>query len=72
MCTRQMIVSRNGDYSFPNGAVFDLSPAASVLYPALSTNVDGHLRANLGPFFTHLPPSKEYVSFASLPFVDYI
>jgi hypothetical protein len=67
MCTRQMIVSLNGDYSHPNGVVFDLPQTAFVMYPALFTSVEGHLRANLGHSpFKYAAPSQEYVAFASL------
>jgi len=74
MRARQMIVSLNGVYSPPNGVVFDLSQASNVVYPALFTSIDGHLRANLGHSpFKHAPPSQEYVAFASLePFVENI
>jgi hypothetical protein len=74
MRTRQMIVSLNGDYSPPNGVVFDLSRASNVLYPVLFTSIGGHLRANLGHSpFKHAPPSQEYVAFAQLePFVENI
>jgi hypothetical protein len=53
--------------------VFDFPPTAGIIYPVLFTSVDGHLRANLGHLpFKHVPPSQEYIPFASLPFDDSI
>ena len=64
---RQMMVSLSGDCSHPNGVVFDLPQTAFVMYPALFTSVEGHLRANLGHSpFKYAAPSQEYVAFASL------
>jgi hypothetical protein len=66
-----MIVSLNGDYSPPNGVVFELPRNARVMYPALFTSVEGHVRANLGHApFKHAPPDKNYVAFAALPCED--
>jgi hypothetical protein len=60
-----MMVSLSGDCSHPNGVVFDLPQTAFVMYPALSTSVEGHLRANLGHSpFKYAAPSQEYVAFA--------
>jgi ankyrin repeat protein len=68
MRTRQMIVSLNGDYSAPNGVVFNLPCNARVMYPALFSSVEGHVRVNLGHEpFQHAFPSQEYVAFAALP-----
>jgi hypothetical protein len=62
-----MMVSLSGDCSHPNGVVFDLPQTAFVMYPALFTSVEGHLRANLGhSLFKYAAPSQEYVAFASL------
>lgn len=71
MRTREMIVSLNGDYSPPNGVVFELPRAARVMYPALFTSVEGHVRANLGHApFKYAPPDKNYVPFSALPCED--
>ncbi len=54
------MVSLSGDCSHPNGVVFDLPQTAFVMYPALFTSVEGHLRANLGhSFFKYAAPSQE-------------
>ena len=39
-----MTVSLSGDCSHPNGVVFDLPQTAFVMYPALFTSVERHLR----------------------------
>jgi hypothetical protein len=71
MRMRQMIVSLNGDYTPPNGIVFELPQTADVVYPALFTSVEGHLRANIGHEpFKHAYPGQEYVPFASLAQCD--
>jgi hypothetical protein len=62
------MVSLNGDYSAPNGVVFNLPCNARVMYPALFSSVEGHVRVNLGHEpFQHAFPSQEYVAFAALP-----
>ena len=61
------MLSLSGDCSHPNGVVFDLPQTAFVMYPALFTSVERHLRANLGHSpFKYAAPSQEYVAFASL------
>ena len=54
------MVSLSDDYSHPNGVVFDLPQTAFVMYPALFTSVERHLRANLGhsPFKYAAPSQK--------------
>mmetsp|Transcript_35695 Transcript_35695/g.90049 ORF Transcript_35695/g.90049 Transcript_35695/m.90049 type:complete len:173 (+) Transcript_35695:1670-2188(+) len=57
----KMHVSVNGDFSSPNGAVFDLDIGESEgLYTAFS-GVSGQVRCNLGEggAFKHSPPSDE-------------
>ena len=71
MRTRQMIVSLNGDYSPPNGIVFNLPHTERVVYPALFASTEGHLRANLGHApFKHSYPNQDYAAFASLSHCD--
>ncbi len=71
MRTQQMIVSLNGDYSAPNGVVFELPLSARVMYPALFTSFEGHVRVNLGHApFKYAYPSQEYVPFAALPMLE--
>lgn len=71
MRLRQMIVSLNGDYTPPNGIVFELPQTAHVVYPALFTSAEGHLRANVGHEpFKYAFPDQEYMPFASLAQAD--
>ena len=67
--SRRMLVSLNGDFNPPYGAVFDL-PAAGLeggLCPALTAD-SGLYRCNLGGGlpFRHAPPSTEYRAMATV------
>ncbi len=72
MLKREMLVSLNGDYEQPNGVVFDLPHTARVIYPALFSSDDCHVRVNLGHEpFKHAYPSEVWASAQMQTVVQY-